>query len=64
MDEFTKYYEYPFGSLVFDVIKSPASPLNFNPTNCNYTNSWVLPKIESPIIALVGPTNNPVMARI
>jgi len=37
------------------------NPLNFNPINCGLDRSWVLPKVASPIIAIVGPDDNPVM---
>jgi hypothetical protein len=40
---FSGYYKKPY-----TVTTDRSSPLNFNPTNCNLTNSWVLPKVASP----------------
>jgi len=44
-----------------NITESRTSPLNFNPTNCNTTSSWVLPKVASPYIAIVGKDDNAVM---
>lgn len=43
MADFSSYYLFPI-----QVTTDRSSPLNFDPTNCNITNSWVLPKVASP----------------
>ena len=39
-------------------------PQTFNPTNCILENSWVLPKVASPYIALVGVNDEQIMQKI
>jgi hypothetical protein len=59
MEVFSDYYLYPI-----DVTTNRSSPLQFDPTNCNITNSWVLPKVASSYIAIIGQNDNAVMTRI
>jgi len=35
----------------------PTSPLNFNPPACLTENSFVIPKVGAPLIAIVGPNS-------
>jgi hypothetical protein len=39
-------------------------PQFFNPENCLLENSWVLPKVASSYIALVGVSTEPIMQKI
>ena len=69
MEQFSSYYSYPFNSttLQFETINirnSSTSPLMFNPPACSIENSWVLPKVASTYIAIVGKTDNAVMERV
>jgi hypothetical protein len=36
----------------------PYSPFTFNPSNCLQNSSFVLPKVASPYIAIVGQNNS------
>jgi hypothetical protein len=65
MTNFTQNYLYNLPTLRFNAEDVSTSPLNFYPTNCMYNNSWVLPKVASPLVAIVGDLSaNPVMNRI
>lgn len=59
LEAFSNYYQYPI-----DVTTDSQSPLEFNPVSCMLNNSWVLPRVASNIIALVGVTDNAVMQNI
>jgi hypothetical protein len=59
LQQFSNYYEYPI-----DVTNDTASPLEFNPVSCMLNQSWVLPRVASSIIALVGVNDNAVMTNI
>ena len=42
-EDFYNYYGYDL--LIANGTYVDSSPLNFNPTNCQLENSWVLPKV-------------------
>lgn len=71
IEAFSSYYFYPTSFTetgpVFETINirnASTSPLMFNPPACMLNSSWVLPKVASSYIAIVGQDDNAVMQRI
>lgn len=50
-------YTWPTGG-VYLADLYPFSPLTFNPSNCLKNNSFVIPKVASSYIAIVGQNNS------
>jgi hypothetical protein len=42
----------------YSIVSDMNGPLHFLPTNCLEKNSVVIPRVESPVIAVVGPSNS------
>ena len=64
MTPFLAYGEYkPIGSPVvstanpYNLFADPQGPLAFIPSDCLAVNSYQVPKVDSPIIAVVGEYN-------
>ena len=55
--DFMVYDNYTNGQSSYEMQYDLQSPLYFLPDNCNQVNSVILPKVESPVIAVVGPSN-------
>lgn len=49
------FFEYPSKYVLFDAaLDSFSGPSFFNPKDCSLEASFVDPKVEAPIIAIVG----------
>lgn len=62
MNYFFLYREYPILDPVnddnpYNIISDYQSPWYFVPTNCLKVNSFQVPKIDSPVVAVVGDNN-------
>jgi len=62
LNEFFKYASYPTEKYYkifpeYDIEMDPAGPLAFLPSDCLKPNSFQLPRVEMPVIAVVGEQN-------